>query len=404
MSDPDAGSPEGQNPFAGIPLFGDLLRMAGQQGPFSLETTVPLAISIANDGRAETNVDPLDRIRVEELARVAELHLDQIASRPDTPGALPPRIIAVNRSQWAQRTLTDYKSLFEHLSTSLGRMPASPDPADVSSDPFAMMLGPILKMITPMLLGMTSASMVGHLGRIALGSYHLPVPRAGAELMVVSPTLAHFAEEWSLELDDLRLWICLHELAHHAVLSVPHVRASLEALLAEYCAGFRPNPGALEERFAEIDFTPDTLADPSGAFSGLQKMFGDPEVVLGAIRSPEQAVVQARLETLVGTIVGWVDHVLDLVTPRVLGSANRLTEALRRRRVEASDADRFVEKLFGLELSQAFYDRGAAFIDGVVERGGEEALSPLWTQASAIPTAAEFAAPGLWLARLEFDA
>ena len=55
-----------------------------------------------------------------------------------------------------------------------------------------------------------------------------------------------------------------------------------------------------------------------------------------------------------------------------------LTEALRRRRVEAADADRFVERLFGLELTQDRYDRGAAFVAGVVERAGEEGLERLW--------------------------
>ena len=63
-----------------------------------------------------------------------------------------------------------------------------------------------------------------------------------------------------------------------------------------------------------------------------------------------------------------------------------------------------MEKLFGLELSQSFFDRGCGFIDGIVERGGEDALLPLWARASALPTNAEFAAPGLWLARLEFEA
>ena len=36
-------------------------------------------------------------------------------------------------------------------------------------------------------------------------------------------TSREFGEEWSLAHDDLRLWVCLHEVAHHAVLGVPHV-------------------------------------------------------------------------------------------------------------------------------------------------------------------------------------
>jgi uncharacterized protein (DUF2342 family) len=79
-----------------------------------------------------------------------------------------------------------------------------------------------------------------------------------------------------------------------------------------------------------------------------------------------------------------------------------LSEALRRRRVEADTSDRFVERLFGLELSQRTYERGAAFIAGVVERSGTEGLSRLWESKRTVPTPNELDAPGLWLARIEF--
>ena len=77
-----------------------------------------------------------------------------------------------------------------------------------------------------------------------------------------------------------------------------------------------------------------------------------------------------------------------------------LTEALRRRRVEAAAADRFVERLFGLELTQATYDRGSAFVRGVLEREGEDGLRRLWEGDEQLPTPAEVDAPGLWLARI----
>ena len=79
-----------------------------------------------------------------------------------------------------------------------------------------------------------------------------------------------------------------------------------------------------------------------------------------------------------------------------------ITEALRRRRVEADESDRFVARLFGLELGQATYDAGAAFVDGVVERGRRRTASTRSGRANAsCPTPAEIAAPGLWLARID---
>jgi uncharacterized protein (DUF2342 family) len=80
-----------------------------------------------------------------------------------------------------------------------------------------------------------------------------------------------------------------------------------------------------------------------------------------------------------------------------------VTEAMRRRRVTADPSDRFVERLLGLELTQAQYDRGSAFVAGIVERAGRDALDRLWAAERELPTPAEVDAPGLWLARIDLD-
>jgi len=241
---------------------------------------------------------------------------------------------------------------------------------------------------------------VGHLAQRSFGQYDLPIPRpttgTGADdLLLVVPNLDAFAREWSLAADDLRLWICVHEVAHHAVFGVPHVRARMDELLTLYVSSFRNDPAALEDRIGQID-----LSDPS-ALANLQEVMGSPEVILGAITSPEQDALRPQLEALVATVVGVVDHVLDIVGGELIPSYRMLTEALRRRRVEAAEADRFVERLFGLELTQDTYDRGSAFVAGVLERSGDDGLRRLWTSAEMLPTPPEVDAPGLWLARID---
>jgi putative hydrolase len=124
-------------------------------------------------------------------------------------------------------------------------------------------------------------------------------------------------------------------------------------------------------------------------------------VILGAITSAEQDRLRPQLEALVAIVEGVVDHVVDVVGGQLIASYPMLTEALRRRRVEAAEADRFVERLFGLELSQATYDRGAAFVAGVLERAGEDGLRRLWDGPDLLPTPPEVDAPGLWLARID---
>jgi putative hydrolase len=245
----------------------------------------------------------------------------------------------------------------------------------------------------PVMLGMQSGFTVGHLARGAFGQYGLPIPRPPSDdLLVVPAAIDAFASDWSLPNDDVALWVELSEIAHHAVLARPHVRERIESLLNAYVAAFRPDPTALEGKLDDLD-----LANPAA----LQDVLSDPEVLLGAMQTPEQHEMHARLEAIVAAVEGYVDHVVDTVGRTLIGSFGPLTEALRRQRVERGDGDKFVERLFGLELGQAQFERGDAFIAGVLERAGEEGLARLWHSEHELPTPAEIDAPGLWLARID---
>lgn len=384
----------GQNPFEGLPVFGDLARLFAQQGPVGWDAARQLAYTVATDGGQEPNVDPLERIKIEQLARVAELHVGNATGLP-TSGGGGLTIEPVTRGQWVNATLDAWRPLFEALAGALHDAD-QPPPVPDASDPLGFM-APLLQMVGPMMLGMTAGSMVGHLARRSFGQYDLPVPRPPADrLMVVVANVDEFGREWSLPPDDLRLWVCLQEVATHTVLRLPHVRARLDELLMAYVSGFEPDAGALEDRLGTLD-----MSDPSSLGNIQQSLFGDPEVLLGAIQSPAQRELLPRLEALVAAIVGYVDHVMDEVGQNLLGTYGMLAEALRRRRVEAHSSDRFVERLFGLELTQASYDRGSAFVDGVAERAGADGLARLWESVRTLPTPAEVDAPGLWLARID---
>lgn len=391
-----------------MPFFGDLARLLGQGGSMSWDAARQIAFQVATEGGSEPNVDPLQRLGLEDLVRVADLHVARLTGLSTSIAGGVVRALPVTRTQWAQRTLDDYKPLLERLAGSLGAAneaaiaDATHDLDDLAGDePDAAManwLGELVKMLNPMMLVVTAGSMVGHLARRSFGQYDLPIPRPKSdELLLVVPNLEEFASEWSLPRDDLHLWICVHELAHHAVIGVPHVRAALDDALMSYVSAFTADPRALESRLGDIEID---FSDPS-SFAELQRAVGDPEVVLGAIQSDAQRALRPRLDALVAVIVGYVDHVMDVVGSPLIGSYSMLTEALRRRRVEAADADRFVERLLGLELTQPLYDRGAAFVDGVAERAGEEGLARLWSDPAHLPTPAEVDAPGLWLARID---
>lgn len=152
------------------------------------------------------------------------------------------------------------------------------------------------------------------------------------------------------------------------------------------------------ERMSELETTSDN------PMSAIQSAFSDPTLLLGAVRSREQELLAPRLDALVAVVTGYVDYVVDEAAARLIPASGRLSEAVRRRRVESSSQDVFVEQLLGLHLDRRAVERGRAFVAGVIERAGPDGLSRLFTDAAALPTPAEVDAPGLWLARLDLDA
>src|SRR5215472_2753316 len=107
----------GGNPFEGGP-FGDIMRNLARfftgQGPLNWEIARQMAQWAAAGGSPESNPDPVSRVRLEELMRVAEMHVSE-ATGLDVGSAGVLTISAVTKSDWALRTLDDWKPLLEKL-------------------------------------------------------------------------------------------------------------------------------------------------------------------------------------------------------------------------------------------------------------------------------------------------
>ena len=388
-SDPAGGTdPLGASPFgAGMlgGLLGDLTRQLAAQGPIAWDAARHSAIFGATDGIPEANVDPLERVRLEELVAIAAPYVADATGLP--VGGIS--VLPVTRAQWAVRFLDEHRPLLERLA---GALHPGTGAADNDTDPEAAMLAGLLRMMGPALLGLQSGALAGHLAKRCLGSYDLPLPRPAAELLIIPANVRAFATDWSLPIDSVRMRLLLGELAHHAVLAVPHVHTAIDELLNRYASAYRVDPEAVAERFGTIDPT-----DPRG----FEQVLSDPAALLGVVTSPEQNELRIRIDTLVAAIVGYADHIVATTSARLLGGQGQLGEALRRRRIEVGGADQMAERLLGLTIDRQLFERGGAFISGILERAGDEGLTQLWSDSIHLPTPAELDAPGLWLARIE---
>jgi putative hydrolase len=252
-------------------------------------------------------------------------------------------------------------------------------------------------MMGPSMMGMAVGSMVGRMAARTFGQYDLPVPRSDDTLLVVPANIDQFATDWSLPVDEMRLWVLAQELTGHTLFSIASLREQYAAMVRKYVGAFQPDPSALAERISGLEA--EGADDPMAA---IQQLLGDPAVLLGAVLSPAQLALAPQLDAATAAVVGYVDYLVDSVAVRVIGGdALRIAEAVRRRRVETSPDDVFVERLLGLQLTQHSVQRGKSFAAGVVDRVGEAGLTQLFRKPEALPTPAEIDAPGLWIARLE---
>lgn len=402
MADDDDSNVNPSNPFEGMPMFGDISKMLSGQGPLNWDAARQFAIMSASGGDvsgiagmggtqpvASANVDPSVRIKYAELANIARLHVADVMGI-EVPDVEPS---VVTPEQWAVETLEAYRPLFTDLATSLG---STEDlPAEAASDPMAQMMAGLSKMMAPAMLGMAVGSMVGNLARRAFGVYDLPIPRATPALVLVPPTIDGFAQEWEISEDEMRLWVLAHELAGLALFAVPHIAEHVQSLVRTHVGAFRPDSSAVADKLSSLDI------DQSDPMAAMQSAFGDPEVLLGAVRSDEQLAMEPVLDAAVATIIGVIDWVVDAVAVRIIGgNALQIAEAVRRRRSEASPDELFVERLLGIRLGAEQTARGKAFVQGVVDRAGESGLMPLFENPDAMPTPSEIEAPGLWIARV----
>lgn len=377
--------------MAGVPpngfegLLGDLLNaMGGAPATAWFDAAKGLAVSVVADEQEGHNPDPVARIRLEELARVVAMHLGEVTGAPVESEVEP-----VTRAAWAVAALTSWRPRLEPLVATSASAPPIPVAED---DATAAMLARFTASMGPMFVGLQVGSTAGHLAEHALGSSAFPLPWPAAHhALVVVRNVEQFASDWSLDIDAVTAFTVARELAARVLYANEHVASRVEALLAEATAAQMAAQRTLLERLTEADSPED-----------LSALLGDPESFVESLSGLEAAAggpAHDALNAAVTALSAYLDELARVVAARVLGDAARLAEAWHRHRTGDSKGVEAAAALFGVDLSRERVDLGAAFVAGVVERDGVDALGRLLTDPAALPTPAEIVAPGLWLAR-----
>lgn len=389
----------GSDPLGGGEFpFGDLNKLFsafGNTDPW--QQAAHIAQAVAADGESEPNVEPKVRIALQDLARVALLYLAEVPGVSGSPAihSATVGVKPVTRAQWTTDSLDAYRQFFERFGEALGQTTAPEAPA---GDPFGAMFGAMFSNLAPMMVAASAGAMIGHLGQQALGQYELPVPRASDQVLIIPSGIDAAAAEWDVPIDELRMWVLIHELASHALITIPHVRRQFEALFLDFATAFRLDPAKIEEQFGQVG----GLEDLS-KIQELAEQMNDPEAILSMMRTRTHDLLMPQLDALVAAFLGSVDLAVERVCLTLVPSHERIRQAMRARTLDVTPADRFMERLLGIDITEATLDRGRNFVDGIIERVGDVGIERLWGNELDLPTASEIGAPGLWIARVGLD-
>ncbi|MHB8262795.1 MAG: zinc-dependent metalloprotease [Acidimicrobiales bacterium] len=490
-------------------VLGGMMKFLGTsftpQAPVDVAKSI--ALGIATEGKAESNVDPSTRMEIERVCRVAELYLTESALADDSSWA--DLIEPTGRGAWAVQTAVDWSYLLQEQNphepgdaAASHRKPENPstssevtreaaqggtasnhDPASSvgkhdpsidarhtqdkrnSDDPAtsltpeeesilsrlessmagsgadhpdvlpadegnfmagypageygdlanpASMASTWMKVIGPAISAMQLGASIGYLAQQELGQYGLLIPRRNAsKVMIVPDNITTFAEGWSLNKEEVWLWIALREMLAHKILSRPHVGGRLQSLLTQINAQITQASFKAMQHLGDMFSSGDMESIENlegfggiGGFDSLQNiehLMSDPASLLDDVGKVIHRSIEAEIRALSALLVGYLDYMMKLSTDRLLGGKSTITEAWHRYQVSQSNQQQMITMAMGIGPDPENEERGKQFIAGILQRDSNRVLDVLWQSESTLPTVAELDAPGLWLERLKIE-
>jgi coenzyme F420 biosynthesis associated uncharacterized protein len=123
--------------------------------------------------------------------------------------------------------------------------------------------------------------------------------------------------------------------------------------------------------------------------------------LLSVLATPEQRVVLDRVTAFMSLVEGHAEYVMNAVPKTVIPSQQVIESRFAsRRRRGGNPLDRLLRRLLGMEAKTRQYVDGSAFVRSVVNRIGVHDFNAIWTSAETLPSKAEIADPGRWIARV----
>ena len=374
-------------PFGDIPLFRELQRiLASGDGPINFEIARQIAGTIAT-----ASPDPTpspDALR--ELAgavRDAEVLIVGY-----TRSALEEPLTArtTGRASWVLAALDGWKWLLEALArrftSELSGVGA--ETGSGAANPMAQMMG----QIAPLLLGIQTGTVVGHLSMDALARHDPPIPwDDDASLFFVSPNLDRIAAEYDFDASMFRRWMALHEVARQViVVATPWVSRYHRSLLVALIEAIEIDTDDMERRLIDLQ---------SGGAEALRSGAGMDQLI-PVSQTERYRKALSNLRSFLAIFEGYAEHAAGAVAGSLLGDTSRIDEGMARQRHTASEGKTMLASVLGIERDRALETAGKTFCNAVVQLKGITALNHVWAAPDNLPLLSEIKDPFAWIERV----
>lgn len=207
----------------------------------------------------------------------------------------------------------------------------------------------------------------------------------GRHLLFVAPNLVHLEAHYGLDAMDFRLWVALHETTHA-------VQFAAAPWLADYFADLTAKLLQGLDK-AETSTTLNTWLSAS-----MREESDAP--LLNELFSAEQQDDLDRVTALMSLLEGHADVVMDAISPARLASVRRIRACFDRRRNNPGRIEALIRRAFGIDDKLAQYQRGAKFVEAVIDEVGHDGFNRVFQSPAHLPTFAEISAPSDYIARI----
>ena len=316
---------------AALQQLGQMLQSGGNDpSPVNWELARDTARKMVS-AEGDPSLSAAQKREVEQALDLASMWLDPATSFPATTSGGG----AWSRSEWIENTLGSWKSIVEPVAEkvngSMGDI-LSTDAVPEGLPPemmqtMASLLG-MAKQMGSMMFGGQLGQGLGVLSGEVLGAADVGIPLTNDGRAALLPrNIDAFGADLGVELDQVRLYV---------------------------------DPESISQMLSSGVFTPED--------------------------SPQQVAALARLETLLALVEGWIDDVVTQAATGRLPGADRLGEAMRRRRATGGPAERTFATLVGLEMRPRRLREAAELWASVRETRGAQARDELWAHPDLLPT------------------